>query len=120
MRDPTRGGVTSALHELAAASGVGVRLDEASIPLRLEVRGACELLGLDPMYVACEGRVLAAVPAADADRLVAAMRAHPRGRDAAIIGELVDDHPRTIVMRSRIGGERIVNLLAGDQLPRIC
>lgn len=120
MRDPTRGGLSSALHELAAASNVGVRLVESAIPLRDEVRGACELLGLDPMYVACEGRVIAIVPAADADRLLATMRAHPRARDAAIVGEVVADHPRTVVLHTRIGGERTVTLLAGEQLPRIC
>jgi hydrogenase expression/formation protein HypE len=120
MRDPTRGGVTSTLHDLAVASQVGIRLDETAIPLRPDVRGACELLGLDPLYVACEGRVVAAVPPDEADRLLAAMRTHPKGRDAAIIGEVTADHPRTIVMRSRIGGERIVSLLAGEQLPRIC
>ena len=120
MRDPTRGGLSSVLHELAAASRVGVRLDEAAIPLRPAVSGACELLGLDPLYVACEGRVVAIVPAVDADRLVAAMRAHPKARDAAIVGEIVAGHPRTVVARTRIGGERIVSLLAGEQLPRIC
>jgi hydrogenase expression/formation protein HypE len=120
MRDPTRGGLSSALHELAAASAVGVRLDEVAIPLQPAVRAACDLLGLDPLYVACEGRVVAVVPSEDADRLVAAMRAHPKARDAAIVGEVVADHPRTVVMHTRIGGERIVSLLAGEQLPRIC
>lgn len=120
MRDPTRGGLSSALHELASASRVGVRLDESTLPVRPEVRGACELLGFDPLYVACEGRLVAAVPAGDADRLLAAMRAHPDGQDAAIIGDVVADHAGTVVLRSRIGGERIVSLLAGEQLPRIC
>jgi hydrogenase expression/formation protein HypE len=120
MRDPTRGGVSSALSEIAAASRVGIRLAEAAIPIRPEVRGACELLGLDPLYVANEGKLLAIAPAADATRLLATMRSHPRGRDAAVIGELVSDHPGTVVLRSMIGGERVVSLLSGEQLPRIC
>jgi hydrogenase expression/formation protein HypE len=120
MRDPTRGGLSSALNELAAASGVGVKLSEAAIPLRPEVRAACEMLGLDPLYVASEGRLIAVVPAAEAEQLLAAMRAHPLGRDAAIIGEVVAEHPRMVTMRSVIGGERVVSMLAGEQLPRIC
>src|SRR5438105_6322084 len=91
MRDPTRGGLSSALNELAAASRVGVELDEAAVPLRPEVRGACEMLGLDPLYVANEGKLIAVVPAEDAQRVLSAMRAHPLGKDAALIGEVVDD-----------------------------
>ncbi|MBN9121618.1 MAG: hydrogenase expression/formation protein HypE [Planctomycetes bacterium] len=120
MRDPTRGGLASALNELAAASQVGVKLTEAAIPLRSEVRAACEMLGLDPLYVACEGRLIAVAPPADAERLLGAMRAHPLGRGAAIIGEIVADHPGTVTLRTPIGGERVVPLLAGAQLPRIC
>jgi hydrogenase expression/formation protein HypE len=120
MRDPTRGGLSSALNELAAASRVGVELDEAAIPVRPEVRGACEMLGLDPLYVANEGKLIAAVPPEDAGRVLAAMRAHPLGRDAALIGEVVADHAGLVILRSRIGGERVVTLLAGEQLPRIC
>ena len=120
MRDPTRGGVASALNELAAASRVGVELDEAAIPLRSEVRGACEMLGLDPLYVANEGKLIAVVPPEDADRVVAAMRADPLGRDAAVIGRVVADHPGMVLLRSRVGGERVVTLLSGEQLPRIC
>jgi hydrogenase expression/formation protein HypE len=120
MRDPTRGGVSSAVNELADASRVGVVLDEAAIPLRPEVRGACEMLGLDPLYVANEGKLIAVVPAADAPRVLAAMRAHPLGRAAAAVGRIVDDHPGMVVMRSLVGGERVVTLLAGEQLPRIC
>jgi hydrogenase expression/formation protein HypE len=120
MRDPTRGGLSSALNELATASGVGVRLDDAAIPLRAEVRGACELLGLDPLYVANEGKLIAVVPPEDAESALEAMRAHPLGRDAAIIGTVVGDHPGMVVSRSRIGGDRVVTLLAGEQLPRIC
>jgi hydrogenase expression/formation protein HypE len=120
MRDPTRGGVSSALNELAAASGVGVRLSEAALPIRVEVRGACELLGLDPLYVANEGKLIAVVPERDAASLLETMRAHPRGGESAIIGEVVPDHPGVVVLRSMIGGERIVSLLSGEQLPRIC
>jgi hydrogenase expression/formation protein HypE len=120
MRDPTRGGVSSALNELAEASGVGVRLDDASIPVRPEVRGACEMLGLDPLYVANEGKLIAVVPREDADRLVAVMRAHPLGKDSAVIGEVVAEHPGMVRTRSLIGGERVVMLLSGEQLPRIC
>jgi hydrogenase expression/formation protein HypE len=120
MRDPTRGGLASVLNELAAASKVGVKLTEAAIPVRPEVRAACEMLGLDPLYVACEGRLVAVVPAADADRLLAVMRGHPLGCAAAVVGEVVADHAGTVTLRTPIGGERVVPLLAGDQLPRIC
>jgi hydrogenase expression/formation protein HypE len=120
MRDPTRGGLSSALNELAAASQVGVELTEAALPLRAEVRAACEMLGLDPMYVANEGKLIAVVPPAEADRLVDVMRGHPLGRNAAIIGEVVDDHVGLVTMRSLIGGERVVTMLTGEQLPRIC
>jgi hydrogenase expression/formation protein HypE len=120
MRDPTRGGVSSALNELAAASRVGVELTEAAIPVRPEVRGACEMLGLDPLYVANEGKLIAVAPPEDADRLLAVMRSHPLGRDAALIGDVVADHAGMVILRSRVGGERVVTLLAGEQLPRIC
>ncbi|MBW3596711.1 MAG: hydrogenase expression/formation protein HypE [Planctomycetes bacterium] len=120
MRDPTRGGVSSALNELAAASNVGVRLEESALPTRPEVRAACEMLGLDPLYVANEGKLIAAVPSEDAERLLSVMRRHPLGENAAVIGEIVDDHPGMVVMRSLIGGERVVAMLAGEQLPRIC
>jgi hydrogenase expression/formation protein HypE len=120
MRDPTRGGVSSALNELATASRVGVRLREAAIPVRAEVRAACEMLGLDPLYVANEGKLIAAVPAEDADRLLEVMRAHPLGNSTAVIGEVIADHPGMVTMKSLIGGERVVTMLAGEQLPRIC
>jgi hydrogenase expression/formation protein HypE len=120
MRDPTRGGISGVLNELAEASRVGVKLAEESIPLRPEVRGACEMLGLDPLYVACEGRLVAVVPPEDADHVLSAMQAHPLGRQAALIGEVVADHRGMVTMRSSIGGERIVSLLTGEQLPRIC
>jgi hydrogenase expression/formation protein HypE len=120
MRDPTRGGVSSTLNELAEASHVGVRLRESAIPIRREVHAACEMLGLDPLYVANEGKLIAVAPADEAERLVAAMRQHPLGREAAVIGEIVSDHPGMVVMQSRAGGNRVVTMLAGEQLPRIC
>jgi hydrogenase expression/formation protein HypE len=120
MRDPTRGGLSSALNELAEASGVGVAIEERAIPLRAEVRGACEMLGLDPLYVANEWKLIAVVPPEDADRALEAMRAHPLGARAAIVGTVVADHPGMVVLRTRVGGERVVTLLAGEQLPRIC
>ena len=120
MRDPTRGGLSSALNELASASRVGVVLDEAVIPLRPEVKGACEMLGLDPLYVANEGKLVAVVPPDDADGVLAAMRALPLGKNAAIVGEVVADHPGMVILRSRVGGQRVVTLLTGEQLPRIC
>jgi hydrogenase expression/formation protein HypE len=120
MRDPTRGGVSSALNELAAASRVGVELKEAALPVRTEVRSACEMLGLDPLYVANEGKLLAAVPAEDADKLLEVMRGHPLGRNAALIGEVVAEHPGMVLMKSLVGGARVVTMLAGEQLPRIC
>ncbi|HKI21205.1 MAG TPA: AIR synthase-related protein, partial [Isosphaeraceae bacterium] len=99
---------------------VGVTLDQAAIPVRAEVRGACEMLGLDPLYVANEGKLIAVVRPEDAERLVAVMRTHPLGRDAALIGEVVAEHRGMVTMRSLVGGERVVTLLSGEQLPRIC
>ena len=120
MRDPTRGGLSSALNELADASRVGVRLDEARLPLKPEVKAACEMLGLDPLYVANEGKLIAVVPPQDADAVLAAMQRHPRGRDAAVVGEVVADHVGMVIIKSLVGGERVVTMLAGEQLPRIC
>ncbi len=120
MRDPTRGGLSSALNELAAASRIGVEVDEAAIPLRPEVRGACEMLGLDPLYVANEGKLIAVVPPEDAGRVLEAMRTHPLGRNSALVGTVVADHAGMVILRSRVGGERVVTLLSGEQLPRIC
>jgi hydrogenase expression/formation protein HypE len=120
MRDPTRGGLSSALCEIAAASKVSIQLTERDIPIRTEVRGACEILGLDPLYVACEGRLVAVVPAEDADRVLEAMRAHPSAREAALIGEVHATVPGEVLLRSRVGGVRRVTLLSGEQLPRIC
>lgn len=120
LRDPTRGGVASALNEIAGRSQTGIRLDEQDIPSSDEVRGACEILGFDPLYVANEGKCLTIVEATRAEAVLAAQRSHPLGRRAAIIGEVVDEHPGRVVLRSRIGGERIVDMLSGEQLPRIC
>jgi hydrogenase expression/formation protein HypE len=120
MRDPTRGGLSSALNELAASSRVGIRIAEASIPVRPEVHAACEMLGLDPLYVANEGKLIAVVPPQDASRLLEVMRSHPLGRNAAMIGEVVAEHQGLVLMRSLVGGDRVVTLLAGEQLPRIC
>ena len=120
MRDPTRGGLATTLNEFAAASGVGIVLQEAAIPVRPEVRGACEVLGIDPMYVANEGKLVAVVPGEVADTVVAAMRSHPLGREAAIIGEVVAENRGMVVMRNALGAQRIVDMPVGEQLPRIC
>jgi hydrogenase expression/formation protein HypE len=120
LRDPTRGGVTSALTEIAQAAGVGMHLEEASLPLDEDVKGACELLGLDPLYVANEGKLLAIVGETEAPVVLAAMRAHPLGADAAIIGEVTADQPGIVLMKTRVGGTRVVDMLTGEQLPRIC
>lgn len=120
LRDPTRGGVTSALSEIAETAGVGIRLDERSLPLSEEVKGACEILGLDPLYVANEGKLLAFVPATEADSLLAVIRSHPLGRSAAIIGQVVSEHAGFVTMKTKIGGSRVVDMLSGEQLPRIC
>ena len=120
LRDPTRGGVTSALSEIAEQAKVGIRLDEASIPISEEVKGACEILGLDPLYVANEGKLIAVVSSEVAEAVLAALKSHPLGKQAAIIGEVVDDHPGMVTMKTRVGGTRVVDMLSGEQLPRIC
>jgi hydrogenase expression/formation protein HypE len=120
LRDPTRGGLSSALNEIAARSGVGIRIDERAIPIREEVQGACELLGLDPLYVANEGKLIAIVAPEAAEPLLQAMRAHPLGRRAGIIGTVEEAPAGQVVMRTTLGTTRIVDVLAGDQLPRIC
>jgi hydrogenase expression/formation protein HypE len=120
LRDPTRGGVAATLNEIAHASGVGMMLDEAALPVAPAVRGACELLGLDPLNVANEGKLLAIVDPADAPRVLAAMRAHPLGREAALIGSVTEDSNRFVQMTTVFGGRRMVDWLAGEQLPRIC
>jgi hydrogenase expression/formation protein HypE len=120
LRDPTRGGLAAVLNEFASAAACGMRVDEKSIPIRPEVAAACELLGLDPLYVANEGKLVAVCPAEDAERLLAAMRAHPQGRDAAIIGEAIVDANAFVQMETVFGGRRMVDWLTGEQLPRIC
>jgi hydrogenase expression/formation protein HypE len=120
LRDPTRGGIASALNEIAAQAQVGFRLWEASIPVGDAVQGACEILGLDPLYVANEGKCLVIVDSKAAEATLDALRSHPLGREAAIIGEVVAEQPGKVTMRSRIGGWRIVDMLSGEQLPRIC
>ena len=120
LRDPTRGGVASTLNEIAAAGGVGIVLDQRSIPVSEAVRGACEILGLDPLYVANEGKCLAVVAREVAERVLEAMRADPRGREAAIIGEVVASPARGLHLRSSIGSLRMIDMLTGEQLPRIC
>jgi len=120
MRDPTRGGVASALNEIASSSKQGIRIGEAAILIPEQVRSACEILGFDPLYVANEGKMLAIVAPDDAPRALEAMRTHPLGRDSAIIGEVVAEHPSTVVMKTRIGGSRVVDMMSGEQLPRIC
>jgi hydrogenase expression/formation protein HypE len=120
LRDATRGGVATVLNEFATSSGVGIRIRERALPVRETVRGACEILGLDPLYLANEGRLIAVVPAADANRVIAAMRADPAGVDAVIIGEVTREPSGMVVMETAFGGERIVDVLVGEQLPRIC
>lgn len=120
LRDPTRGGVASSLNEIAKAAQVGIVLDERSIPVPPAVRSACELLGLDPLYVANEGKLLAIAPPEAADALLAHMRQHPMGRNATLIGRVTDRHPGMVVARTGIGGTRVVDMQVGEQLPRIC
>ena len=120
LRDPTRGGLATALVEIAGASRVCIEAHEAEIPVRDEVRGACELLGFDPLYVACEGRFLAIVPSRSADAALEALRGRPEGREARRIGEVLDAEPGRVVLRTRIGSRRVLEKLSGEQLPRIC
>ena len=120
LRDPTRGGVATTLNEIARQSGVGMMLQESAIPVQAEVAAACEFLGLDPLYVANEGKLLAVVAAEDADVLLAAMRAHPLGLRAALIGTVHRDEHHFVQMTTTLGGRRIVDWLTGEQLPRIC
>ncbi|HEX3036547.1 MAG TPA: hydrogenase expression/formation protein HypE [Thermodesulfobacteriota bacterium] len=120
MRDPTRGGVASSLNEIASSSKVGIRIEESKIPVTREVKGACEMLGLDPLYVANEGKLIAIVNGDDAESIVEKMRTNPLGREAVIIGEVISDHPGIVFMKTKIGGTRVVDMLTGEQLPRIC
>lgn len=120
MRDPTRGGVASALNEIAEAGNVGILIVEESIPIEEQVKSACELLGIDPLYVASEGKMIIIVPPSEVDIVLNAMHNHPLGKDATVIGEVVDSHHGTVVMKTQIGGMRVVDMLSGEQLPRIC
>jgi hydrogenase expression/formation protein HypE len=120
LRDPTRGGMASALNEIAAAAQVGVELDEERLPIPGPVLAACEILGFDPLYVANEGILVAFVEAACAEDAVAALQAHPLGEGAAVVGRVVAEHPGIVALRTGIGGTRVVDMLPGDQLPRIC
>ncbi len=120
LRDPTRGGLATALNEISDASQVGMVLQEDTVPVNPDVRAACELLGLDPLYIANEGKLLCICDAADAAMLLQVMRAHPLGRDAARIGEVVEDAECMVVMQTGFGGSRVVDWLSGEQLPRIC
>ena len=120
MRDPTRGGLASTLNEIASSSGVGIEIDEPSLPVRPEVQSACDLLGLDPVYVANEGKAVFFVAPEAADQALATLRAHPLGRDAARIGQVTAQHPRMLVARTAMGANRVIPTQIGEQLPRIC
>jgi hydrogenase expression/formation protein HypE len=120
LRDPTRGGGATTLHEIAISSNVGVNIYASKIPVPDSVQGACEILGLDPLYVANEGKLCAIVAAPVAEAILDTMRRHPLGRDACLIGEVVAEHPRMVVMKTEIGGSRIVDVPFTEQLPRIC
>ena len=120
LRDATRGGLATVLNEFAVSSQVGIRLQETALPVKAEVRGACEMLGLDVLYMANEGKLVAVVPADHASAVLAAMRAHPAGQDAAIVGEVLAEPAGHVVLNTVFGGERMVDMLVGEQLPRIC
>lgn len=120
LRDPTRGGLATTLNEMAQAAQVGMRLEEASLPIRPEVQSVCEILGLDPLYVANEGRLIAFCPMGQAEKLLAAMKTDPEGKEAAIIGHVVEDPNCFVEMQTTMGGHRMVDWLAGEPLPRIC
>ncbi len=120
LRDPTRGGLATTLNEFAQQSQVGININEGAIPVNKAVLGACELLGFDPLYVANEGKLVAVVAPADADKVLAKMRQNQYGHKATIIGEVVNEHPGRVVMKTRLGASRIVDVLVGELLPRIC
>ncbi len=120
LRDPTRGGLASSLNEIAKSSGTGIEIREKSIPILEEVKGACEILGLDPLYIANEGKILVFVPEKHGDVVLEAMRAHPRGKESAIIGQVDTQSPGIVRMKTGIGSTRIVDMTSGEQLPRIC
>jgi hydrogenase expression/formation protein HypE len=120
LRDPTRGGLATTLNELARQSKVGIRIEETKIPIRDEVAGACEMLGLDPLYIANEGKMIAIVAKEDAKKVLAAMMRNRYGKNAALIGEVIEEHPGRVVMKTVLGSSRIVDMLVGEPLPRIC
>jgi len=120
LRDPTRGGVATSLNEIAGVAACGIEVDEAAVPVHAHVASACEILGLDPLLVANEGKLLAIVPAEAAGRVLAAMKAHEHGRQSVVLGRVVAEHPRMVVMRTAVGGTRVVPMPIGEQLPRIC
>jgi len=120
LRDPTRGGLSSTLNEFAESSGVGIRIEEQSIPVHEGVQAACELLGFDPLYVANEGKLVAVVAADGAEKVVEVMRRNKYGKEAVVIGEVVSEHPCRVILKTRMGASRIVDMLVGEQLPRIC
>ncbi|MBW1984700.1 MAG: hydrogenase expression/formation protein HypE, partial [Deltaproteobacteria bacterium] len=120
LRDPTRGGVGTALNEIAISSEAGIRIYENKIPVKNEVAGICELLGFDPLYIANEGKLLAFVPAGDVDKVLSVMKENEYGQDACVIGDVVSENPKKVFMKTRIGGTRILDMLTGEQLPRIC
>jgi hydrogenase expression/formation protein HypE len=120
LRDPTRGGLATTLNEIASSSGVGIVLEDERIPVRESVRGTCELLGLDPLYLANEGKLIAVCPPDEADRILEAMKAHPLGQHAEIIGRVTEENPKRVTLHTLIGGRRVVDMLTGAQYPRIC
>jgi len=120
LRDPTRGGLATTLNELARQSKAGIVVEEAKIPVKEEVKAACELLGLDPIYIANEGKIVAVVDTVDADKILARVKQNSYGRDAAIIGEVTKEHPGKVIMKTKLGPSRIVDMLSGELLPRIC
>jgi len=120
LRDPTRGGLATVLWEIAQSSQVGVEVEEEAILVRPEVRGVCELLGFDPLYLANEGKLVAVVPEGEAERVLEVMRADPLGKESAVIGRVVEGHPGRVHLRTAIGGHRILEPLSGEQFPRIC
>jgi len=120
LRDPTRGGLATSLNEIALQSGVGIEVLEDQLPVRDSVLGACEILGLDPLYIANEGKLIAIVDAEDSDKILKCMQGHPLGREAAVIGRVVSESPGRVFMKTGVGGTRILDMLAGEQLPRIC
>jgi hydrogenase expression/formation protein HypE len=120
MRDPTRGGIATSLNEIALQSNVGIEVFEDRLPFHESVLGACEILGLDPLYLANEGKLISFVSAEDSEKVLACMKAHPYGREAAVIGQVVAENPGRVFMKTSVGGTRILDMLAGEQLPRIC